>query len=159
MPALSIKDYDVSIEGAQISNINKLNMHIELRNGCNFKSVGTTADGKTKYDLQRGPFVQFGNEREKDITLEIMNVEGGDNQASIDKLYAYLKETKKKGVHAEYAKNITICALNAAGEKTFSVNFTGCVTNVENMPASGVKYAQLKVTLSMTNIGALKFGI
>ena len=44
MPALSIKDYDVSIEGAQISNINKLNMHIELHNGCKFKPVGKTND-------------------------------------------------------------------------------------------------------------------
>lgn len=160
MPALSLSYYDISIDEIQI-NATDLNLRFRVGNGCIFKSVAATDKGTPKYELQRGPvkFTSMDDTDQKKIILETVDLPDGENKESIDKLHAYLEETKTKEGPKEYAKTITICGINVAKESTFSVNFSGCVTNIEDIPPTGsYEAARLRITISITNTDTLKFG-
>lgn len=155
MGLLIIGKTSVNIDGNEL-DVERMDIDFALTNGCEYDSV-TAGDGNRKYNLQKDPFVRFENDEQGEMVLTAMNVPGGKNEASIKKLQGYLADTVKEKDHSGYAKPVTICFINAAGEKTFSINFLGCVSEIENIPADTIKAAQYKITLLVVDMDTLNF--
>ena len=155
MGLLQIRNISANIGGDELK-VEDVKIDFELTSACQYESL-TAEDGKRMYNLQKDPFVKFDKDEQRKIALTVIDVPGGENKDNIEKLRGYLEDTKKKADHKGYAKPVTICFLNAAEEVALCINFSGCVSEIENIPASGVKAAQYKVTLLILDMATLNF--
>ena len=155
MGLLQIGNTSVNIDGHELG-IEDVDSGLAMTNGCVYDSV-TASDGKRMYNLQKDPFIKFEKDEQRKIVLTVIDVPGGKNKESIEKLRGYLADTTGKGDHSGYAKPVTIGFLNAAEEVALCMKFLGCVSEIENIPADRVKAAQYKVTLLILDMETLNF--
>ena len=141
----NIGEYELKAENVRID--------FELTSGSQYESL-TAGDGKRKYNLQKGPYVKFVKEEQKKIVVTVIDVPGGKNKDNIEKLRGHLEDTRKNEDHAE---SVTICFFNHAKKQAFSMIFSGCVSEVKDMPVSGVEANKYEVTLFIRDMATLNF--